>query len=211
MPLQFDSKRSVTVTCGASGTGKTSFSIRYILNRENVTARFFFDWRHEYSERLNLPLAGTGPALDSALQAGWVVYDPRHCFGGRTEDAFKFFCDWVYQVSAELPGRKIVVIDELQRFCSAHSVPSELALIVETGRSHGIELMVNAQRPNALNETVTGQVTEVVAFGTPAPNSLQWLERNAGLDPAEVSRLPPLHFISRNVDSWGLLRGSVRL
>lgn len=209
--LQLQNRRCVTLVCGASGTGKTSFSIRYLLNRGNVSARFFFDWRHEYTQRLDIPLASTGPGLEAALESGWVLFDPRHCFGGRTVDAFKFFCDYVYTSCQEIEGNKIVVIDELQRFCSAHSIPEELALIVETGRSYGIELFLNAQRPNAINEVVTGQLTEVVAFSTPAPRALEWLEANAGLDPAEISRQAPLHFTARNVDSWGILKGHVRL
>lgn len=209
--LQLDSNRTVTLCCGASGSGKTSFSIRYVLNRENVTARFFFDWRHEYSQRLKLPLARTAYELESQLQTGWVLYDPTHCFPGRSEDGFKFFCDWIYSVSSDLEGRKVVVVDELQRFCSSHSIPGELQLIVETGRSHGIEMFINAQRPNGLPEVVTGQLTELVVFATPAPNALEWFEKNARFDPEEIRRLPKLHFIARNLESWSELRGNVRI
>lgn len=212
MPLQLDSDRRVTLACGASGSGKTSFAIRYLLNRDGLAVRFFFDWRREYTQRLGLPLAGTGPALDASLETGWVVYDPHHCFPGDSTAAFAFFCDWVYQVSSEVPGRKVMVVDELQRFCSPHSVPAQLSLIVETGRSHGLELFVNAQRPNAIHESVTGQLTEVVAFATPAPNALEWLERNAGMPAEEVRTLPKLSFMARDVDRWGpVFRGAVKL
>lgn len=209
--LQLENKRCVTMVCGASGTGKTSFTIRYLLNRQNVSARFFFDWRHEYTQRLNIPLASTGPELDNSISCGWTLFDPVHCFGGRTLDAFRFFCDYVYQCSQQLEGKKIVVIDELQRFCSSHSIPDELALVVETGRSYGIEVFINAQRPNAINEVVTGQLTEVVAFSTPAPRALEWLECNAGLNPDEIFRQQPLCFTSRNIDSWSLMKGCVRI
>lgn len=211
MPLHLESNRVVTLACGASGSGKTSFSIRYLLNREGVSCRFFFDWRHEYTQRFGLPMAATGPALDSALETGWVLYDPQHCFPGRTEDGFKCFLDWVYQVSQDIPGRKIVMVDELQRFCSPQSVPPELALLVETGRSHGIELCINAQRANGLPEVVTGQLTEVAAFATPAENALDWLRRNCAMDPEEIRRLPKLHFVARNLETWGELRASVRI
>ena len=41
--------------------------------------------------------------------------------------------------------------------------------------------------------------------------SLEFVEKTYGFDPDEVSRLEPLHFVARNLDSQGELRGKIKL
>lgn len=177
-----------TVVCGVSGSGKTSFVIRYLLNERGLTTRFLFDPDGELSDRLKLPPVTSAAELDRAALSGWVCFDPSQMFAGRPADALRFFCAWSLAVSARLGGRSVLVVDEVWRYCSPNSVPPELANVLQTGRKVGLEGMFLTQRPNRLNGTVMNEATEIIAFRLREPAGLAVLEAN-GLDAEAVARL----------------------
>src|SRR5207248_9942065 len=83
---------------------------------------------------------------------------------GRLEEAFSFFCDWAWEKSAQLPGRKVIQIDEVWRYCSPHKIPVELSNILQSGRKVGLHLWVNTQEPNRLNSSILNGASEFVCF-----------------------------------------------
>jgi DNA helicase HerA-like ATPase len=110
-----------------------------------------------------------------------------------------------------VPGEKILVVDEVWQYCTPQSIPEELALIVQSGRKRGLRLMVNTQQPNRLNSAVLNGASDMVCFRLQGPPALDLVKRFYGFDPEEVGGLAPLHFVARNLDSGGELRGRIKV
>jgi hypothetical protein len=121
----------------------------------------------------------------------------------------RFFCEWAWDKCATIPGEKIIVIDEVWRYCSPQSIPVELATIVQSGRKRGLHLLVNTQEPNRLNSSVLNGVSEFICFKLQSRPALD-LVSNYGFDPDEVQRLQQFQCIARNLDSGGELRGKLK-
>lgn len=211
------SKRNVTVCAGLSGYGKSTFGLRYLVNAD-LSVRFLFDPEPgefdpsmgEFAERLGLDACRTPFDLAKHLCQGWVAFDPHTIYAGQVEEGFKMFCDIAWEMSADIPGRKIIVVDEVWNYCTPQAIPQELKTIVQSGRKRGLRLLVNTQEPQRLHSTIKGGMSEVVCFRLQADGPLSFAEE-FGFNRNEVSQLPPLHFVARNMDSGGELRGSIEV
>jgi hypothetical protein len=209
--------RNVTICAGISGFGKSTFGLRYLANAD-LSVRFLFDpdpgefnpELGEFADRLGLAPARTPYELALGLCQGWVAFDPHWMFPGMMKEAFNFFCQFAWEMSAELPGNKVLVADEIWNYQTPHGIPIELQTIVQSGRKRGLHLMANIQQPNRLNDALLNGVSEFVAFRLQSPKALD-LVRGFEFDPDEVANLAALQFVSRNMDSGGVLRGSVTL
>ena len=209
--------RNVTLVAGLSGFGKSTFALRYLVNAD-LAIRFLFDpecgefdpSKGEFASRLGLTPADTGYALHFALCNYWVAFDPHGIFTGRLKEAFEFYCDWSWEKSALIPGEKILVVDEIWQYCSPHSIPQELQTIVQSGRKRGLRLMCLTQEPNRLNSSILNGMSEMVCFKLQSGPALDKAEE-MGFDRAEIASLAPLHFVARNLDSGGELRGAITL
>lgn len=202
--LQLQNRRSITLIAGVSGSGKSTFALRYLLNVQ-VACRFLFDPDGEFSHRMRLAAAATAEELETDLASGWAIFDPHRMFPGRLPDAFRFFCDWAFEASGRGPGRKILLVDEVWKYCSPQAIPPELALCIQTGRKRGLESVFCTQRPNRLNEAISNETSELVCFRLQGENALKTV---AGLGaPVEtVANLPMGRFYALNCDSRGTLQ-----
>jgi len=207
--FQLDNKRSVTICAGLSGTGKSTFTLRYLVNAD-LAIRFCFDPDGEFAKRLDLEPAHDAYELGLALCNGWVIFDPHTLFAGRVTDGFAFFCDWAFTVSERVPGRKCLVVDEVWKYCTPAAIPAELALVTQTGRKRGLALLVNTQRPTKLNGSILNEVSEFVCFRLQENNALE-KAGEYGFDLDELKSLPDLQFVARNLDSGGELRGRIKV
>jgi hypothetical protein len=135
-----------------------------------------------------------------------VIYDPHAMFPGSLESAFRFFCEWVFQAAGRGPGRKILVIDEVWKYCSPLNIPAELALTIQTGRKRGLETVFCTQRPNRLNEAITNEVSELVCFRLQGDNAVRLVDSLAGR-PIAAPDLPLGEFLAVNLDSGGSICG----
>lgn len=207
--LAVANKRSVTICAGVQGTGKSTFALRYLVNAP-LQVRFVFDPEGEYSERLDL--AADSDLYDLALHlcGGWILFDPHTLFPGRLEDAFAFFCEWTFEVSARIPGRKLLVVDEAWRYISPRREPVELAMCTRSGRKRGLDCLFNTQTPHLLHAAIRNECSELVCFRLGDPRCLE-MPRDRGFDQEEIRALPDLQFISRNLDSGGELRGRLKV
>lgn len=207
--LEFSNIAAVTICAGVSGTGKSTFAARYLVNAP-LNYRFIFDPEHEYSQRFDLEPAGDLYAIGLALCRGWVLFDPDVYFPGRRADAFAFFCELAYEKSLTLPGRKILVVDEAWKYVSTQKQPDELAACVQSGRKRGLESMFNTQNPQLLYSAIRNECSELVWFRLQDKNPLDYAQER-GMDRDEISQLPDLHFVARNVQSRAELRGKIKL
>lgn len=196
----------MTVVGGVSNSGKTTFGIRYLLNAP-LDVRFIFDPRGDYSDRLRIPRAGDEYELALALCTGWVCFDPHTLFRGRANDGFAFFCDWSYEKSLQLPGRKVLVVDEAWKYVTARRHPVELETCVREGSHAGLDTFFQSQTPGQLHTTIRGECTELVCFHLQKDASEWCVEK--GMDADELESLPDFHYVARNIHSRAELRGSI--
>ena len=209
------SKRSVTVVAGLSGYGKNTFVLRYLVNAD-LSARFIFDpdpgefnpELGEFADRLGLEPTVSPYELGKHLCRGWVVFNPHTLFEGRPEEGLNFFCDWAYAHSLALPGEKVIVIDEIWKYCSGNSIPQPIRAVALSGRKAKVQLVVITQEPQRLNMTLKSAMSEVVCFRLQGEGPLSFAEQ-FGFDREEVANLPPLSYVARNLDSGGELRGVI--
>jgi hypothetical protein len=209
-----DQERGITITCGVSRSGKTTFNLRYLVNAP-IAFRFIFDpdsGSQKYANRLECDSARTAYELDKQLCQGWVLFDPHTMFPGELEEALNFFCEWAWLISQRLPGRKVLLVDEVWRYVSPNKYPKELAYCVQSGAGHGLHCLFATQTPEKLPGAIQGQASEIVCFqfGDAGEKGLEWAERR-GFDPDELKRLPKLHYVARNVDTGGELRGAIEI
>lgn len=113
-----------------------------------------------------------------------------------------------WRFSEFLPGRKIVLVDEVWKYCSPTSIPKELAMLVQEGRKIGLETVFLTQRPNRLNESILGEVTECVTFPMTGERGLLKVVASCQVPEEEVATLTPGEFLSVT-DRGGRLRGRV--
>lgn len=194
--MQLDHPRFHLGIFGGSGSGKTSYALKYVAT---VKARcvFLFDAEGEFSSRMQLRPARTPPEIDAAIATGFVCFDPHELFPGNMEGAVAFFSRLALEVSKRLPGRKLIVIDELGWYVSGNNIPFPLKQVVQSGRRCGLDGVFIGQQPNELHNTIRCQLTEVVCFQLTDETALEF-PRKFGFDPASIRALAPHRFICRN-------------
>jgi hypothetical protein len=196
-----------TLIVGMTGSGKTTFALRYLLNAP-VACRFIFDDLGRAATRLRISPAYTAAELENALATRWVVFNPHRMFPGDTKSAFRFFCQWSYDASRRGPGKKLLHVDEVWQWQDNNQLPRELALVAQTGREEHLELVCATQLPHKVNASITGQSTELVCFRLQEPLALARVGELGG-DRGAVSALPMGSFVSYNRLSGGNLAGKV--
>lgn len=206
----------ITLVFGRSGSGKSTFAFRYLLNRATVqpandapsACTFIFDWKLEASQRLGLPVSGTLSQCQAALGSRWVCFNPAVMFAERQRDAFRWFCAWVFEVSKNGAGKKVLFADELWRFVDAQRLPVELERIARMGRSENLELLTATQHPRDYHRDLRAEVTEWVCFSMNEPGELDAVRPYfRGVD--RVADLPRGQFIAYNRESGAELAGKV--
>jgi hypothetical protein len=219
--LQLKNKNLVVVVVGCSGSGKSTFAIRYLLNGK-FSVRFIFDPRGEYAVRFKRRPCRVAAELRAAISTGYVIFDPHTLFPGEPQRAFEMFCDWSWTMSEKISGQKILFADEVWKFCSPNLIPKALSQIIQDGRKSGIGLLATTQRPNRLNEAIIGEATELVSFRLVGDNATDYLRKNCpefpidggkdeiGIIQPGVTQLPLLHYIAQNLESGGLARGVLK-
>lgn len=213
--IDYGATREVTLVVGSSGTGKTSFCLRYLVNDRRLAWRALWDADGQIASRLGLAPAASIEDLHASIEDGFTVFDPNPMFPGRHPEAFAWFCGWVWATAARIPGRKVLMVDEVWRYCSNVAIPQTLAECIQTGRVRGLSCMFATQRPNRLNEAILNETTECVSFRLQGANALRTIE-DLGAPASKVSALPPGAWISVGCQTgkrasgrlWGSVSGS---
>jgi len=196
-----------TLIVGMTGSGKSPFAFRYLLNAP-AACRFIFDDLGRAATRLKIRPCYTANECEAALGTRWVVLNPHRMFPGDTKSAFRWFCQWVYDASRRAPGKKLFLVDEVWQWQDGLYMPRELSLVVQTGREENIELVCATQLPHKVNAAITGQSTELVCFRLDEEKALDRIEElRAGRE--LIQNLPLGSFVSYNRLSGGRLAGRV--
>ena len=88
----------------------------------------------------------------------------------------------------------------------------DLSHIHVSGIIRGVSIRAwwNTQTPGQLPEVIRSECSELVCFHLDEDKTLEWPTAK-GLDADEIRALPNLHFVARNVDSRGELRGRIEI
>jgi hypothetical protein len=193
--MNWKHKPSKVAIVGCSGSGKTTYLCRYTAAVRAV--KFIFDGEGELGRRLGVKTARTpGELIDGAVR-GLVCYDPALMYEGETENAFRFFCKWTFEISRKIRGRKLFVCDELSKWMeNTRRFPREFKNLMETGRREEIDAVFICQRPQDITGQARQQVTEYVALKQGDHLPADFL-RTMGFDAGELLAMPPGKFICR--------------
>lgn len=205
------------------GSGKTTFGLLFLLNSP-AACNFIFDWNDRIGPRLSgktIPgsqypfrVAYTENEIEAAINTRWVIFNPKRMFEGAMFDrktatqALRYFAKKAREVSKRGPGKKSFYVPELWMFSTEDSIPPELALLAQDGRQDEVRLIVDTQRPELTNASVTGQCTELVCFRLDEPDALRAVSK-LGMPLDKVRNLPLGTFISLNRLNRQTLSGSV--
>lgn len=192
-------------TFGTGGSGKSTAQ-RKRIEGQKARYYFIFDHKHEYGTKFGKKYCYSLDDLVKATAAGgWIVFDPCVMFKSDKIAAFKFFCNFVYEVSGELKGRKIFICDEVHRFVSHGERPEEFLCIMDDGRNFCLDVMCICQAGNSIHNEVRNQITEAYTFRQSDENAIKWLCGN-GYDETQIRALRPGEYLWRDLANGGETR-----
>lgn len=192
-------KPNKVLICGASGTGKSTYYIRYVLNSHThlYEKTFVFDHQGEFAFRTGLPVAETPEQLEEQYERGFVLFDPAEMFTSSVVDGWAFLCEWAFVKAKENPDQKsLIACDEMQAFSDNRDFPTEMQWVIEMGRKFGLDFAGAAQQVNLLPNRFRNQTTETVSFRNTDALVLKWMA-GLGFDIEQLKTLEDGEFISR--------------
>lgn len=196
-----------TLVVGMTGSGKTSFTIRYLLN-VTCACRFLFDDGGRFSRRLGVKPACTAREVEAALASRWVIFNPVRMFPDDYAAGFAWFCQWVFDCAGRGPGLKVLTVDELWQWADSRTIPRQLRLCTQAGRERGVQLFTATQEPQRVNSSIVGQSAELVCFRLQEPKAWACV-KDLGADVDRVSQLPLGSFVAYNRLSGAELAGKL--
>lgn len=200
--MQIHHKPTKILTVGKSGSGKTTFVLRYIENSPEYDFVFIYDHKREFQVRLNIEPCVSADEMIDRMEKGetTILYAPDVEWAGMKEEGFQFFSEWVFEMAKVMQRRCLLVIDEVNRFTTTSDLGWEFQQTIEDGRLQGLDFIGTAHGSNSINTKLRAQLTEIVAFKTIDHRPLEFLE-DCGFDPETVKKLDTGEFISKNLDT----------
>jgi GTPase SAR1 family protein len=209
--MQVHHKPTKILIVGMSGSGKSTYQTRYVLNTSDKFRHcFIFDHKLEFQERCRIPACFS---IDEVLERvkkneRFLSYHGSQEFPGDSERAFQFFSRWSFEIASVLQTKCLFVADEVNRFTTSYDMGDDFKLLVEDGRLQGLDFCGTTHAANQISNRLRLQLTEIVALRTREKIPLQFLEEQ-GFDPEEVYNLKTGQFITLNLDQVRFVRGKL--
>lgn len=216
--MNYRHKSTKILIAGSSGTGKTTFWLEYI-HRSFHSLKFIFDGEGEFIQRGKHGLICQTPEqlvervqqiIAGEHNTNIIIFDPSKMFAGDIENAFDFFCEWVFAFSEASPMvPKLFAVDELQNVIHTAVIPQSFRKVLETGRRYSLDFAGITQALNLIHNRIRNQITELICFRTSEKRALEYIE-SLELDPDTISRLRDLRFIARDLRTGQVQAGKMR-
>lgn len=105
-------------------------------------------------------------------------------------------------------GDMLLLIEEVETYCSAYQISDQLAAIVQRGRHKNISLIGIAHRPNNINRLLTSQAKEIYIFATREPRDVDYLKALLGAEIEPIlANLGRFHYVKWTENQRGLETG----
>jgi hypothetical protein len=210
--MQVHHKPTKILIVGKSGSGKTTYMLRYVMHSGHETV-FIFDHKGEFEEREDLVPSLTLDDCGERLKNGEkiVCYQHHSEYPGDADVGFQDFCAWVFRVCRVLreDGKsRLFVCDEVNRFTGTSDMGDDFRCLIEDGRLQGLDFIGTSHAANQIHNRLRLQLSEIVALRTIDPRPLQFLEEN-GFNPEEVKELQTGEFIAKDLDNDEFSRGKL--
>lgn len=183
--------------------GKSTLAAR-LIHLWQADIIFIYDWQEgEFADRLGAFLCTTPAEVAHRIEQGQriICYDPQIEMDDDYEEKlaanFKWWCKMVMEVCSQLPGEKLVVVDENHDLQSAYKLPSGQRWLVTKGRRKRINTILMASGANGLHNTVRNNLSELYCFRCTDENALEY-PASLGIDKEQIKTLPKTHFLHRD-------------
>lgn len=218
--MQNQHKASKVGIEGESGTGKTTYAMRYFVNSP-YALKFAFDFESEITERLSgygvaHSICHTEQDLTNAIEKfpqHPIVFDSETMFGSDIIGAFDYFTTAIFDVSSILPLNKLWYCDELQTFVDNKSISPGLLSCLTRCRKRALDTVFTQSSFNMVHNVVRGSLTEMVAFRTLETRALQPLSEFGFSDEsiARIQQLQDGEYMLRNKKNGAEIFGRINL
>lgn len=211
--MQVHHKPTKILIVGKSGSGKTTYELRYVKNSPDHVTVFIFDHKGEFEEREGIPVCYSIDECAERVKKGekFISYNYADEFPGNSEDAFQLFCEWVFEVCKILRAdgkARLFACDEVNRFTGTGDMGWAFRQLIEDGRLQGLDFIGTSHAANQIHNRLRLQLSEIVALRTLDPRPLAFLEEN-GFDGEEVKALPTGSYIVKDLDTDEFTRGKL--
>jgi hypothetical protein len=195
-----DYKPNRTLTIGSTGAGKSTHAARYI-KLHPAKYKFVYDWQGgEFAHRLNQLLLKNPDEIKDAIEkrSPVICIDGETMFDNPESDGFDWFCETILETCDELPGQKLIVVDELQECISPNKMPLAFARMLRLGRRKMADTLCIGTAANALHNVGRNLVTDFNCFRCTDDTALAY-PTSLGLDKEEIRALDDGEFINLNL------------
>ena len=180
----------VELVLGKSGSGKTVLIADRLLHLDR-----FIVWDTKpdgYDARIVGTTLWTSARefIDSVGQTGtWgrvVIQDK--------DSELEPFLRWAYAL-----GKMLIIIEEVDAFCTTNGAPPFLTEALRRGRSRGLSLILSSQRPAEIPKGLTNRADAMVLMGGTGtePTDHKYLSQKVGLASADKVRAMPRYTFLR--------------
>lgn len=209
--MQVHHKPTKILIVGMSGSGKSTYQQRYVMNTSHKYNHYFiFDHKLEFFHRLNIQPCFTSEELLQRITKNerFISYHGSEDFPGDADSAFQFFASWSFEIAKVLQRKCLFVADEVNRFTSSYDMGDNFKLLIEDGRLQGLDFCGTTHAANQISNRLRLQLSEIVALKSRDKRALQFLEES-GFDTNEVESLQTGEFITLQLDTMRIVRGKL--
>jgi hypothetical protein len=210
--MQIHHKPTKILIVGKSGSGKTTYLLRYAENSGHDRI-YIFDHKLEFEERMGVSPSFTFDDVLERTKKGerYISYHYSEEYPGMAENAFQDYCELIYktcQILREDGKKTLFVADEVNRFTDASDLGRSFKELIEDGRLQGLDFAGTSHAANQIHNRLRLQLSEIVALKTLDPRPLAFLEEN-GFDVEEVKNLQTGQYISKDLDHDTFKKGKL--
>jgi len=175
---------NIIFVCGMRGSGKTTF-VKWLLTQFNIPVVIWdYNWEHK---PLGYVIVHNLTDLQTAAKThSKIVYQPTE----KTFIHFDNFCALTLRYD-----NFMLVIEEIERFATSHSIPPNLKKLIDIGRHKGIGLTCTARRTLRTNPDIPYNANHIIMFKQHRPQDLQYLATFCGEDVWKLQTLPDYNYL----------------